>query len=213
MPYEPGAITTVIAVAGATVAAGGWGVSLFNAWKAVRWKRAELASTYLRDLTANPVLVFACRALEWNGGRLVVPEALRPLLPGKAECIDHDPAMIRRAMAPDLTLSDMAAEPRLQLYRTAMDDLLSWLELIASGLERNLFKATDLPKLAYWVHQIRAVRYLDGFIDDFGYARSMSSLERTFARCRGEHRDGRASTAAREPIGSTDGGEGGRRGG
>ena len=50
----------------------GGAIALFNARKAVRWKRAELANNYLKELTTSPELVFACRALDWQGGQLVV---------------------------------------------------------------------------------------------------------------------------------------------
>ncbi|WP_156648079.1 hypothetical protein [Methylobacterium sp. Leaf88] len=195
--------TLTVATAAAIIAAGSWLITLYNARKAVHWKRAELASAYLKDLTANPVLVFACRALEWNGGRLVVPEPLRPLLFEKSDYIQHSPEVLKRAMVPGLTLEEMDAEPRLQLYRTSMDDLLSWLDLIASGLNRKLFKPEDLPKVGYWVEQIRKVGYLDEFIRKFGYSDSIEILRRAFASFCEDHRDGRALTIERGGFGSS----------
>lgn len=193
---------TAIAIIGALVGLAGWGISLVNARNAIRWKRAELANSYLKDLTTNSVLVFACRALEWNGARLVVPEALRPLLSDKVDFIEHDPALLKKAMSPGVYLEDIATEPRLQLYRTAMDDFLSWLGLVSSVLDRNLFQADDVPDVGYWVMQIEQVGYLDDFIREFGYDRPMEKLVRAFARYREGHRDARALTISRGGFGS-----------
>ncbi len=56
---------TAIAYVGAFVALVGGGVALFNARKAVCWKRADLANTYMKDFNNNPELVFAGRC--WTG--------------------------------------------------------------------------------------------------------------------------------------------------
>jgi len=45
---------TAIAYMGAFVGLVGGGVALFNARKAVCWKRAELANTYMKDFNNNP---------------------------------------------------------------------------------------------------------------------------------------------------------------
>src|ERR1700733_6657922 len=81
---------TAIAVVGLFATVVGAAVSLFNSWKAVCWKRAELANTYIKEFNGNDEMVFAGRCLDWEGGRLVLPEKLRPYLPDKAAFIDHD---------------------------------------------------------------------------------------------------------------------------
>ena len=63
----PSDAATAIAYVGAFVGLVGGGVALFNSWKAVCWKRAELANGYLKDFNRNPELVFAGRCLDWNG--------------------------------------------------------------------------------------------------------------------------------------------------
>src|SRR5215469_1247932 len=182
MPTET---ATAIAYVGAFVGLVGGGVALFNSWKAVRWKRAELANNYLKDLNTNEELVFACRALDWKGGRLVVPANLRPLLSDKADSIIHDYSMMKSAMRPDLLITEMEKDSRIQLYRTAMDALLSWLSLVASALDRNLFVADDVDVVGYWVFQIERVGFLDGFIRAFGYDKQIEKLRRAF-----QHRAG-----------------------
>jgi len=184
--------TDLIAAIGVAVASIGGILALFNAWKAVEWKRAELASNFLKDITTSPNLVFACRALEWNGGRLVVPEPLRPLLANEALSIDHDPAALEIAMGRGLTLDMMAKDERLQLYRTALDDLLSWMALVSSALKQDLFRPDDIDAVAYYIGQIQVVEFLEPFIDDFGYRPSTEYLRRVFSQPLQSHKDGRA---------------------
>ena len=50
---------TAIAYVGAFVGLVGGGVALFNARKAVGWKRAELANTYMMDFNNNAELIKA----------------------------------------------------------------------------------------------------------------------------------------------------------
>src|SRR5436189_2549830 len=112
---------TAIAYAGAFVGLVGGGVALFNARKAVCWKRAELANTYLKDFNNNPELVFAGRCLDWNGGKLILPESLRPYMPDGEKVIVHDRHVFATALSPHLQIGDMDEDPRIQIYRTSMD--------------------------------------------------------------------------------------------
>src|SRR5258706_13703433 len=98
----PSEAATAIAYVGAFVGLVGGGVALFNTWKAVKWKRAELANNYLRDFNNNAELVFAGRCLDWNGGRLVLPDSLQPYMPDGAKVIQHDRAVVALSTRPDL---------------------------------------------------------------------------------------------------------------
>jgi hypothetical protein len=157
-------------------------VALFNAWKAVLWKRAELASGFLKQLTSDESLVFACRAMDWKAGRLVVPENLTALLHDDARFIVHEPDVLKTAMRSNLYSDEMEADARIQLYRTTMDDLLSWLSIVSTALERGLFTAYDAPEIGYWVRKIRSEGYIEGFIDDYGYGPSQKALRKVFRR-------------------------------
>ncbi len=126
---------TVIAYIGAAVGLIGGGVALFNSWKAVCWKRAELANNYLKEFNNSPELVFAGRCLDWNGGKLILPESLRPYVLDGAQIIDHDRRVFAHALRPDLQLGEMDDDPRIQIYRTSMDSFLTWLCLVASALD------------------------------------------------------------------------------
>src|SRR5580704_467108 len=98
---------TAIAYAGAFVGLVGGGVALFNAYKAVCWKRAELANTYMKDFNNNAELVFAGRCLDWQAGKLIVPESLRAYLPDGTKVIEHDRTLYAAAVSPFLEISDM----------------------------------------------------------------------------------------------------------
>ena len=146
----PSDAATAIAYVGAFAGLVGGGVALFNSWKAVCWKRAELANNYLKDFNNNSELVFAGRCLDWNGGKLILPESLQPYMPEGIRFIMHDRRIFAKALSPDLQIGDMDEDPRIQIYRTSVDSFLSWLSLVASALDRKLFRVwclkSSLPK-------------------------------------------------------------------
>jgi hypothetical protein len=80
----PKDVPTAIAMVGLFATLIGASVALFNSWKAVCWKRAELANNYIKEFNSNDEMVFAGRCLDWEGGRLFLPEKLRAYLPDGA---------------------------------------------------------------------------------------------------------------------------------
>ena len=103
----PSEIAIAIACAGAFVGLVGGGVALFNSWKAVCWKRAEFANTCLKDFDNDPELVFAGRCLDWNGGKLLLPESLWPYMADGTHFIQHDRRVFARALRPDLQVDEI----------------------------------------------------------------------------------------------------------
>jgi hypothetical protein len=184
----PSNTATVIAYVGAFVGLVGGGVALFNSWKAVAWKRAELANSYLKDLKGNPELVFACRCLDWHGGRLVVPDSLLPLTDDH-KYIKHDQTVFARALRPDLRVDELDEDPRIQLYRTAQDALLSWLSLIASALSRRLFKAADMEEIGYWIAKFQSEPATHNFICTYGYQENINKLIVLYRRKKAPYRN------------------------
>jgi hypothetical protein len=176
----PSDAATAIAYVGAFVGLVGGGVALFNSWKAVCWKRAELANSYLRDFDSNPELVFAGRCLDWNGGKLVLPENLRAYMPDNGPVIQHDRKVFVDALRPEMRIDEMDKDPRIQIYRTSIDSFLSWLGLVASALDRKLFKAADMEEVGYWVAKIQSDRALARFIVAYGYESNISKLIRLY---------------------------------
>lgn len=174
---EPAVIVSLL---GVTVATVGGAIALYNARKAVLWKRAELANSQLKELLSNQQLVFACRCLDWNGGLLVVPEDLRPLLADNVRTIEHDSAVFVKAMEANLYLSEMRTDPRLQIYRTAMDSLLGWLGATDSAINRGLYTSSDIEEAAYWLRALTRIPSMSGFVDAFGYRKPLDRLAHQF---------------------------------
>jgi hypothetical protein len=171
---------TTIAYTGAFVGLVGGGVGLFNARKAVCWKRAELANTYMKDFNNNAELVFAGRCLDWQGGKLIVPDCLCPYLPDGEQTIEHDRRIYAIAVSPFLQLGDMDDDPRIQIYRTSLDMFLSWLALVASALDRKLFLVADIHDVGYWVAKIESETVIHPYIVGYGYATSLQKLVRLY---------------------------------
>lgn len=176
----PNEAATAIAYVGAFVGLIGGGVALFNSWKAVCWKRAELANSYMKDFNNNDELVFAGRCLDWNGGRLILPEKLRPYMPDNAQFIEHDRRVFAQALRFNLPLTGMNEDPRIQIYRTSMDSFLTWLCLVASALDRKLFLVADIQDVGYWVAKIQSEVVLHGYIVAFGYQENIEKLIRFY---------------------------------
>ncbi len=186
MPTET---ATAIAYIGAAVGLIGGGVALFNSWKAVCWKRAELANNYLKDFNNNPELVFAGRCLDWNGGKLILPESLRPYMPNGEKLIEHDRIVFAKALRPDLKIGEMDEDPRIQIYRTSMDSFLTWLCLVASALDRKLFSVVDIQDIGYWAAKIQSEVVLHPFNVGYGYKENIEKLIRYFRRGRSPYKD------------------------
>jgi len=169
-----------ISVASVCIAAIGGGVSLYNARKTVQWKRAEFANAQLKELVTNDELSFACRCLDWYGGVLVVPEKLQPLLGENKKTIDHNPDVFAAAVDAEVWLDEMAQEPRLQIYRTAADTLLTWLSTIESAIDRRLFDAADMREAKYWLDKVLAAPRMINFIEAYGYSDMIDRLAAHF---------------------------------
>jgi hypothetical protein len=171
-----GDAASTIAYVGAFVGLMGGGVALFNSFKNVQWKKAELANSYMREFNSNPELVFAGRCLDWNGGKLVLPDSLRPLMPTAEGVIQHDRALFARALRPDLTIRELDEDPRIQIYRTSIDGFLSWLCLVSSALDRKLFRVDDLQDIGYWVAKLQSEVDVHPFIVAYGYKENIEKL-------------------------------------
>ena len=185
MPKDAG---TAIAMVGLFATLVGAAVALFNSWKTVCWKRAELANSYIKEFNSNDEMVFAGRCLDWEGGRLFLPEKLRAYLPDNAQFIQHDKRVMAKALSPNLTLEG-DNDPRIQIYRTSMDSFLSWLSLVASGLNRKLFLVADIEEVGYWVSKIQSEPIVHGFIHAYGYQERMATLIKAFRRRKNPYRN------------------------
>ena len=171
-----------VGAVGAFVGFVGAVVGVVNSRMAVRWKRTELANTYMKDFNNNPELVFAGRCLDWNKGKLALPESLRAYLPDEAKVIQHDRRIFAKALDPLLSTDGLDDDPRIQIYRTSMDSFLTWLCLVASALDRKLFLVADIQDVGYWVAKIQSEVVLHGFIISYGYQENIEKLIRFYRR-------------------------------
>ena len=199
-------VAVAISIASVFVATIGGGVSLYNARKAVQWKQAEFANAQLKELFSNDELSFACRCLDWYGGMLVVPEKLQPLLGTERKIIDHDPEVFATAVDAEVWLDEMAQDPRLQIYRTAADTLLTWFSTIENGLDRGLFVAADIREAMYWLDMVLAAPRMINFIETYGYRDMIDRLTGHFdgvqALSIARRRGGFGATAGGRSVGS-----------
>lgn len=171
-------IAVLTGLLGGTVGLFGGGIAFFNSYMGVRWKRAELANSYVKDFNANAELVFAGRCLDWNGGKLALPETLQPYMPDGAKVIDHNKSVYYRSISPNLQIAEMNDDPRCQIYRTSIDTFLSWLSLVSSAIDRGVFKVNDIEDVAYWVAKIESEPQVLRFIQAFGYESAFQKLRR-----------------------------------
>jgi hypothetical protein len=179
---------TAILVVGTFATVVGAGVALVNSWKTVCWKRAELANSYMKDFNENEELVFAGQCLDWEGGVLALPENLRAYMPDNARIIQHDKRVFQRALSPALQLNEMADDPRVQIYRS-MDSFLSWLNLVASALDRKLFLVADIQDVGYWVAKIESEPVVMAFIMAYGYGENFEKLTLLYRSLKSPYKD------------------------
>ena len=159
----------------------GGGIAFFNSYMGVRWRRAELANSYMKDFNANDELVFAGRCLDWNGGMLALPVSLQPYMPDGSKVIDHNKSIYYRSISPNLQVNELSDDPRCQIYRTSIDTFLSWLSLVASAIDRGVFNVNDIEDVAYWVAKIESEPHVMSFIEAYGYG---SGFEKLRIQCR-----------------------------
>jgi hypothetical protein len=105
-----------------------------------------------------------------------VPESLRAYLPDGVKTIQHDRAIFAVALNPELRIGSMDEDPRIQIYRISIDMFLSWLCLVASALERQLFQVADMQDVGYWVAKIQSEVVVHRFIVGYGYQQNIDKL-------------------------------------
>ena len=88
--------------------------------------------------------------------------------------------MIDVALKPMLTVTEMQADFRVEVYRTAIDGFLTWLSIVSNALERQLFSAADIGELRYWIVKIASEPALMRFAKAYEYDKAIDSLCRHF---------------------------------
>lgn len=146
------------------------GVSAFYVWlqyqRARRWKATDLAATLVGKLETDPSLSLSCHALDWGVGPLLIPEQYRAFFPRDASgeypgVMQHDPAVLARAVEPELNAVTLA-EPRGLVYRHCFVKLFDHLESISTLLESGQLRREDLGDLRYWLEMLHEYPYAPG---------------------------------------------------
>jgi hypothetical protein len=110
-------------------------------------------------------------------------------MPDNARIIQHDKRVFHRALSPALQLNEMADDPRVQIYRTSMDSFLSWLNLVASALDRKLFLVADIQDVGYWVAKIESEPVVMAFIMAYGYGENFEKLTLLYRSLKSPYKD------------------------
>jgi hypothetical protein len=138
--------------------------------RAKRWRAGDLAVTLITQLETDDELAFACRAIDWGVGPLVVPGRYRALLEqipeGKknptpmerGEVIQQNPELMARALRVRLAIDPEAEAPGL-VYRYCFDKLFAHLANVHRLLKTDQVKLEDLEGLKYWLERIAAYEY------------------------------------------------------
>jgi hypothetical protein len=137
--------------------------------RAKRWRAGDLAATLIAQLETDEELAFACRALDWGVGPLVVPKRYWSLLERVPEKKNPTPAERGEIMQQDCDLMARAVrvglavnpdtEPGGLVYRYCFDKLFAHLANVHRLLLSDQITLQDLDGLKYWLQRIAVFEY------------------------------------------------------
>lgn len=152
----------------------GFSGAIYTARQYERTKRVravDLAISLVGQLDTLPELAFACQALDWGVGPLIVPERYRALLARddggdkppnarqRGEVADHDVVLMSNALKLHLSF-DLGRQPLGLIYRYCFDKLFAHLANIERLIAGGQLDEKDLRPLAYWLSRIAHYEYL-----------------------------------------------------
>jgi hypothetical protein len=176
--------------------------------RAQNWRRrkGDLAAALMQKLESDEELAFACQALDWGTGPIIVPERYRPLMkrfdmPHEA-VLDHDPHVLACALEPRLNEAT-AGSPEGLIYRHCFIKLFDHLENVSRLVASKQVAIGDLDGLDYWLKGVARYTYAPKFsipeevfqpaLAAFGYERIPALGKKlgiedwaVFDRCRNE---------------------------
>jgi hypothetical protein len=163
----------LVAAVSAAIAAFGACYVYLQYTRTQAWRRGDLAATLMAKLEGDDELAFACQALDWGTGPIIVPERYRPLMkrfdmPNET-VLDHEPGVLAAALEPDLNQQTLTSAQGL-IYRHCFIKLFNHLENIGRLVGSRQIAIADLEGLDYWL--ARVARY--------GYAPPETRPERIF---------------------------------
>jgi len=128
--------------------------------RSLAWKRNDLAAEIVNRVEGDEELAFACRALDWGTGPLVVPARHRPLLRKSEDSavVGHDTWSMYVAMRPGLS-EETLRDPRGLIYRYCFDKLLSHIDHTHRLLQQGQVRLEDVHGLRYWICKLAKYSY------------------------------------------------------
>jgi hypothetical protein len=135
-----------------------------------KWRAKDLAAGLVDQLVTDDELAFACQALDWGSGPMIVPTRYRPLLaatpadpknPTSRELgavMDHDTTLMGKALEVNLR-SEVKKQPAGLIYRYCFDKLFTHLANVHRLLLDGQVQIEDLDGLRYWIIQIANYSY------------------------------------------------------
>ena len=136
-----------------------------------KWRAKDLAARLVDQLSTDDELAFACQALDWGVGPMVVPARYRPLLfrspadpdnptsEERGEIMGHDPAAFMAKALEGTLAPGLKDQPAGLIYRYCFDKLFSHLANINRLRMDGQVKIKDLDSLKYWIRKIADYRY------------------------------------------------------
>lgn len=151
-------------VAALSALIGGFGaLYVYQQYRRTReWRKGDLAAALIERLESDAELAFACQALDWGTGPIMVPERYRPLMkrfdmPHEA-VLDHAPEVMASALEPILNAATLQSAQGL-IYRHCFIRLFNHLQNISRLVASDQVAIGDLDELRYWLDKIANYPY------------------------------------------------------
>lgn len=126
------------------------------------WRRGDLAAALMEKLESDEELAFACQALDWGTGPIIVPERYRPLMKrfnlANETVLDHSPDVLASALEPRLNSATLQSAQGL-IYRHCFIKLFNHLENIGRLAGSRQVAVEGLKGLDYWLRRIASYGY------------------------------------------------------
>jgi hypothetical protein len=141
-----GTFTALIALTGAVVA-------LFQYHQAQKWKRLEFAANQLERLSRDPVLDLALTFLDWEEGKLVLPDNLGHLADSHEDGIHtfrHQKQRLIAALSPN-----PQKDAELNVYRVVFEHLFDYFEQVEKFIRLKVIREKEVMNgLEFWIKKI-----------------------------------------------------------
>ena len=157
-----GELGPLVAAVSAVIAAFG-AIYVYRQYRrAQEWRKGDLAAALMERLESDQELAFACQALDWGTGPIMVPERYRPLMkrfnmPHEA-VFDHAPSILALALQPSLNVATLTSAQGL-IYRHCFVKLFNHIENISRLVASDQVATDALHGLDYWLDMIASYSY------------------------------------------------------